>query len=215
MMFNNWDIADLYKALIALAAGVILGMERELKDKAAGLKTITVLTMGCALIAILSQKMGGPGEYTRIASYIVAGIGFLGGGVIFRDSINVTGLTTAAVIWLAAAVGMAIGFGQVYSGFVFLLISLCIIHFPHTVSRFFRGGRISRLLVITINRADMARRTEIAETLKQYLIEYEEKKVKGNADSLIIYIDITLDKARVKELEAVLLKQPGISTFEF
>ena len=81
-MADTWEMIDVYKALLATVAGVILGMERELKDKAAGLKTITVICLGSALFTIVSYKIGLPeGESTRIASYIVSGIGFLGAGV--------------------------------------------------------------------------------------------------------------------------------------
>ena len=79
-MIDHWEIMDLYKALLAVAGGVILGLERELKDKAAGLKTITVICLGSALFTILSYKVGvNDNETTRIASYIVSGIGFYRG----------------------------------------------------------------------------------------------------------------------------------------
>ena len=111
---------DLYKALLALAAGIILGSEREFKDKAAGLKTITVICLGSALFAIISYKVGlADNETTRIASYIVSGVGFIGAGVIFKDGANVSGLTTAGIIWVAAAVGTAIGFGELLPGSYF------------------------------------------------------------------------------------------------
>ena len=85
-MFELWDIHDVYKALMALGAGAILGVERELKDKAAGLKTITVICLGSCLFTILSFKIGNQyNDASRIASYIVSGIGFLGAGVIFKD----------------------------------------------------------------------------------------------------------------------------------
>jgi putative Mg2+ transporter-C (MgtC) family protein len=101
-MMDHWEIIDLYKALLALAAGIILGSEREFKDKAAGLKTITVICLGSALFSIISYKVGvADHETTRIASYIVSGVGFIGAGCIFKDGANVLGLTTAASFgWL-------------------------------------------------------------------------------------------------------------------
>src|SRR5689334_18124669 len=112
-MTDHWEMMDVYKALLSAAAGLILGFERELKDKAAGLKTITIITLGATLFAIISYKAAGP-DPTRIASYIVSGVGFLGAGVIFKDGFNVSGLTTAGIIWLAAAIGTSIGFGEFY-----------------------------------------------------------------------------------------------------
>ena len=84
-MIDHWEIFDLYKALLAVAAGLILGLERELKDKAAGLKTITIITLGATLFSIISYKVGGADKGTAIAAYIVSGVGFIGAGVIFKD----------------------------------------------------------------------------------------------------------------------------------
>src|SRR5690554_8126742 len=102
VFYNQWETMDTLKAIGALTAGVILGFERELKDKAAGLRTITLICMGSALFTILSYKMGmGTTEdATRIASYVVSGVGFLGAGVIFKDTFSISGLTTASIIWV-------------------------------------------------------------------------------------------------------------------
>ena len=123
-MSEHFELLDVYKACISLIAGLILGFEREMKDKSAGLKTITVITLGSTLFSILSYKLSGHGDPTRIASYIVSGIGFLGAGVIFKNGFNVYGLTTAGIIWIAAAIGMAIGYGEIYIAYTFLISAL-------------------------------------------------------------------------------------------
>ena len=127
-MSEHFEILDIYKAVISLIAGLILGFEREMKDKSAGLKTITIICLGSTLFSILSYKLAGSGDPTRIASYIVSGIGFLGAGVIFKEGFNVYGLTTAGIIWIAAAIGMSIGFGEIYIAFVFLLVALVVMY---------------------------------------------------------------------------------------
>ena len=76
-MIDHWEILDVYKALLAVAAGIILGLERELKDKVAGLKTITIICLGAALFGILSYKIGGTSNPTQIAAYVVSGVGFI------------------------------------------------------------------------------------------------------------------------------------------
>src|SRR5687768_555118 len=119
-MNDHWELWDLYKALLAVGAGLILGFEREMKDKVAGLKTITIITLGATLFAILSYKIGEGYDTTRIASYVVSGVGFIGAGAIFRYGFTVSGLTTAGLIWLAAAVGLAIGFGEFYLAATFI-----------------------------------------------------------------------------------------------
>lgn len=96
----EWEWNDLLKAVLSLLAGFVLGFEREWKDKAAGFKTISIICLGSTLFSLLSYKLGaGESEdATRIASYVVSGIGFLGAGVIFKDGVNVNGLTTASII---------------------------------------------------------------------------------------------------------------------
>ena len=109
-----WPDADhVVRLLAALILGGLIGLERELRDKPAGLRTIILICVGACLFTILSQIVGSPDwNSTRIAAQIVTGIGFLGAGVILRARGGVYGLTTAATIWAVAAVGMAAGFGQ-------------------------------------------------------------------------------------------------------
>ncbi len=92
-------------ALAGLLGGII-GLERELRGYPAGIRTLALVTLGSCLFTDVSQLMGGD---DRVAAQIVTGIGFLGAGVIFREGTGVRGITTAATIWSAAAIGMAIG----------------------------------------------------------------------------------------------------------
>ena len=101
------------KVILALVLGGIMGLEREYNDKPAGYATNSIICLGAALFTMLSlymAEMGGdPG---RIAAQIVSGVGFLGAGAILREGNKISGLTTAAAVWLVAAIGMAVGFGQ-------------------------------------------------------------------------------------------------------
>ena len=101
------------KVVLALVLGGIMGLEREYNDKPAGYATNSIICLGAALFTMLSlymAEMGGdPG---RIAAQIVSGVGFLGAGAILREGNKISGLTTAAGVWLVAAIGMAVGFGQ-------------------------------------------------------------------------------------------------------
>lgn len=104
---------DLLSLTVALALGAFIGLERELSDKAAGLRTNILICVGSCLFAILSRQFASAtgADSTRIAAQIVSGIGFLGAGAIMREGEHVTGLTTAATIWVVAAIGVAAGFG--------------------------------------------------------------------------------------------------------
>jgi len=98
--------------MIALALGLILGAEREFRGHPAGLRTIALISAGSCMFTGLGliPQFGAPVDPTRIAAQIVTGVGFLGAGSILRQGEEVKGLTTAASIWVAASIGMAVGF---------------------------------------------------------------------------------------------------------
>lgn len=100
------------RVAMALLAGCLLGLEREWRRKAAGIRTIALICMSSTLFTILSIQIGGVMSSDRIASNILTGVGFIGAGVIFRGGFTVDGITTAATIWISAAIGMAIGIGD-------------------------------------------------------------------------------------------------------
>lgn len=102
--------SEVNKFLLATLLCGLIGAEREFRGKQAGLKTMIMIGLGATLFTVLSIEIG-IGSPDRIASNIVTGIGFLGAGVIFKEDNKIKGLTTACVIWIVAAIGMAIGGG--------------------------------------------------------------------------------------------------------
>jgi putative Mg2+ transporter-C (MgtC) family protein len=135
---------------LAIFVGGLIGAEREFRDKAAGFRTIIFITLGSTLFTMLSMEMGGATDSTRIAANIVTGIGFLGAGAIIREqgSSKVTGMTTAATIWLAAALGMSIGAGE----YAICLLTTCSVLlvlwvFPY-IERWI--GRFQNLVVYSV-----------------------------------------------------------------
>ncbi|HVI47738.1 MAG TPA: MgtC/SapB family protein [Chitinophaga sp.] len=95
---------------LAFLLGALIGIERQWRQKSAGLRTNTLVCTGVAAFLCLSVNIGGD-AVGRVASYIISGIGFLGAGAIMKDGLNVQGLNTAATIWCSAAVGSLAGFG--------------------------------------------------------------------------------------------------------
>jgi putative Mg2+ transporter-C (MgtC) family protein len=149
----------LLRLSVAAALGGVIGLERELRERQAGLRTHLVVAVGSALFTIVSaygfrEFLGAPNvarvDPTRIAAQIVSGIGFLGAGAIIRQGLSVRGLTTAASLWLVAAIGMAAGAGFweaaliATAGAVFTLGPLRVL--AYRVVRRFRPAR-DRLLV--------------------------------------------------------------------
>src|SRR5579872_1100573 len=102
----------------ALALGVLIGLEREWRQRMAGLHTTALVAVGAALFTMIAPLIDGNIDQTRIAAQVVSGIGFLAGGVILRQGANVRGLTTAATLWATAAVGVLAGFGLFVESFV-------------------------------------------------------------------------------------------------
>jgi len=109
------------RLFLALLCGAIIGIEREVRDKAAGLRTHILVCLGACLFGIIGIALGAEyrnADILRLAQGLLIGIGFLGGGVIFKEGATVKGLTTAAGIWVMGAIGLAVGVGAYYIAFI-------------------------------------------------------------------------------------------------
>lgn len=114
----------------ALALGFLIGIERESRGKDAGISTHVLVISGAALFTLISALVD-PMSTSRIAAQIVSGIGFLGAGLILKEGASVKNLTTAASIWVAGAIGMAIGFGFYAIAVIATLVSILAPRIPH------------------------------------------------------------------------------------
>jgi putative Mg2+ transporter-C (MgtC) family protein len=124
------DLELIQRLLTAAVLGAILGFERELRQKSAGLRTNILIAIGSALFTLMSYELAGeaPGsDPGRVAAQIVTGIGFLGAGAIMRTNGGVQGLTTAATVWVNAAVGVAAGGGEYHLAFIATAITVAVL----------------------------------------------------------------------------------------
>jgi putative Mg2+ transporter-C (MgtC) family protein len=122
------------RLLTAALLGAILGFERELRQKSAGLRTNILITIGSALFTLMSYELASevPGaDPGRVAAQIVTGIGFLGAGAIMRTRGGVQGLTTAATVWVNAAVGVAAGGGEYHLAFIATAVTVAVLLVLH------------------------------------------------------------------------------------
>jgi len=103
-----------YNNGLALLLGALIGLERQWRQRNAGLRTNALVTLGASLFVSLSMLMDGPIDHSRIAAQVVSGIGFIGAGLMMREGLNVRGLNTAATLWCAAAIGTLAGSGLRY-----------------------------------------------------------------------------------------------------
>jgi len=158
---------------VSVATGGIMGLERQLRGKPAGIRTSVLICLGTTIFVFLSHQLGGPGtDPTRVLGQVVTGIGFLGGGVMLIREGIVFGVTTAAVIWMLAAVGSMIGLGYFGAAFAMAIVQVAVLvgvemfeaHFP-----WFRRGVHSVYHRITVQEHDEA--DAVRERLRQEAIQ--------------------------------------------
>ena len=130
---------DLTLRLLAAAGlGAAIGLEREYRRKPAGLRTNILIALGSALFTIVSLQFAGEGGTSdRVAAQIVTGVGFLGGGAILRNGDSVHGMTTAATIWVNAAIGMAAGAGALSLAAGATIVALVVLVVLPPIERYF------------------------------------------------------------------------------
>ena len=121
--------------VIATALGGLLGIERVMRGKDAGIRTSGMISAGACLFTVLSIESGG--DPSRIASGIVTGVGFIGAGVLLKDNQTIKGLTTAAYIWIVAGIGMTVGMHMTGLAILLTIFILCLLIFLKPVSDFF------------------------------------------------------------------------------
>jgi putative Mg2+ transporter-C (MgtC) family protein len=135
-MLDNWQIGlqldFLIDIIFALAAGFVIGAERESRGKPAGISTNSLVIGGTMLFTYLSAAVD-PNSTSRIAAQVVSGIGFLGAGMILKGEVDkkITNLTTAASVWFSAAIGMAIGFNFYIIALAAVVFAVLVPRIPH------------------------------------------------------------------------------------
>jgi putative Mg2+ transporter-C (MgtC) family protein len=131
------DLDLVARLLTAALLGSLIGLEREMKQKSAGLRTNILIAVGAALFTVMSYEFaeGGGADPGRLAAQVVTGIGFLGAGAIMRNDSGVQGLTTAATVWVNAAVGVAAGGGKYHLAFIATAVTLAALLILQPVER--------------------------------------------------------------------------------
>jgi putative Mg2+ transporter-C (MgtC) family protein len=185
---------------IALLLGALVGLERETSEHTAGMRTNALVALGSALFTVISafgflSMLGIPHiqlDPTRIASYVVAGIGFLGGGAIFhRESKEqVKGLTTAAAIWVVAAIGMACGAGFLWEATATTLLALIVLSLLRLLERLIVPHRSSHLHHLRLELSSLTGSVleEIYETCTQASIAVEKVSAQAEPEGECIHI---------------------------
>jgi putative Mg2+ transporter-C (MgtC) family protein len=198
---------------VAFVIGAIIGLEREFRSKPAGFRTMILICVGSCLYSIISKEAG-IGSADRIASNIVTGIGFIGAGVIFKEGITVNGLTTAALIWVTAALGMAIGYHNyplaiVVSGMV--VITLFVLEPVHRIINGFHKVKDYKIRTVELGNNFKA---ELEDFFRYHNLSFRCMKfTKDNKDAVYLY-RIGSPKKNYDMVSQFLLNHKDVRSFE-
>lgn len=131
MWLPSAQVEMVLRLLLAAGLGGLIGAQREWKGKPAGVRTLSLISLGAALFSVISELGFLGGDPSRVAAGVVTGIGFLGAGAILHRQGGVEGLTTAAAIWGVAGIGMAAGAGLYWIAIIVTLVVLLLLLIPH------------------------------------------------------------------------------------
>lgn len=156
---------------VSFACGFCLGIERKSRQHSVGIRTLVLISISSCLLSILSVYMAEAfnvtGDPTRIAAGVASGIGFIGGGAIMRYGLNIRGLTTAAIIFTASAVGLACGAALYFPALLTMLALAVVLFIMNRLEKKIFPAAKSKLVTITINGTDIPK-SFLTETMQRY-----------------------------------------------
>ncbi len=207
------DMEQAIRLLISFGIGTAIGLEREYRSKAAGLRTMIMICMGSTIFTQISINIGGTSP-DRIASTIVTGVGFLGAGVIFKDGLSITGITTATTIWISAALGMAVGAGEYFvsiigSGLV-LIVLIAFEKLQLVIERLHQ----TRSYKISLSR-NHAFEQALKEELHLIKLDYRKKKDLKDKENIVVIYEIFGNEKRLDQFNEFLKSQPSVLSYEY
>jgi putative Mg2+ transporter-C (MgtC) family protein len=205
------------KLVLAVLIGGAIGAEREYRSKSAGFRTLTLICLGATIFTIFSQYIGGPGNPDRIASNIVTGIGFVGAGVVFKGdgTSKVNGITTAAMIWVTAALGVAIGAGCLWIAALSCgLILFVLFIFSLVEGRIDRANQIRNYKIVCPYQNETLHRFEVLFT--SHHLKFKRTRQSKSSDNLISGEWVVQgSEQNHRHVVHELMRDPSISTIDF
>lgn len=199
--------------------GGIVGVERELSGKPAGLRTNILICLGSALLMDLSITLGmidggeRVGDPARIAAQVVTGVGFLGAGTIMQARGEVVGLTTAATIWVVAAIGLAVGAGHRAKAVAAALLVTLVLTALGWLERWMLSFR--RVVTGTVHLRRDARFEEVSPIFREARISIQSKKVTEEAEGLVYRLQLIGPSRQYDRLAEELMHRPEVVSVEF
>lgn len=203
---------ELLLILISVLLGLLIGAEREYRNKSAGLRTFILVCFGSCLFTILSIKIGVENP-DRLAANIITGIGFLGAGVIFKGDNKIDGITTATTIWATASIGMAVGSGYVYLSLLGTALVILILSALIYLQAFIDSShKIIEYKIVVSTSGDIKHCEEIFKDhhLKSFML-----KLQYTQESISVTWRLTGKHARHDEVVKSLINDPKIKAYQF
>jgi len=201
-----------YRLLWAAVLGSVIGVERSIRKRPAGMRTSVCVCLGAAMFTILSAefaKLTGDSATTRIASNIVQGIGFLGAGVILRERGSVVGLTTAATIFIEAAIGMGAGAGFYQaSGVAALMVLFALTGLVYVEDLLKLKSRYMLFRVTTDNAADLV--AEVHRIFRDLNIRLDNCQVSSLGSKHVVQFDADVTQRQQEQALSAMIR-PGVS----
>lgn len=209
----SYSLETTIQLVISFFIGAIIGAEREYRTKTAGLRTMIMIALGSTIFTELSITLG-VNSPDRIASNIVTGIGFLGAGVIFKDGLSISGITTATTIWITAALGMAVGAGEYFvalGGTVVVLIVLSVFEvFTNMISRSHqeRGYRITIASYSDFERV-------LVERVQELKLGYKKERELKTPENLVIVFHLRGSEEQLDNFNSFLKQSDQVTAYEY
>jgi putative Mg2+ transporter-C (MgtC) family protein len=188
--------------------GAVLGLERQYKNKTAGFRTIILICLGSTIFTIISQRAG-----QGVNINLVTGVGFIGAGVIFKDNISVNGLTTAAVIWVAAAIGMATGSGNYMLAIISTFVTLLVLILFHVFEMYLDKINHEKLLSLVFDNEDIESLQLVEDIIKKHNLKFQRRLVNKKDGCLQAVVFVTGHKKHIAKLDEKLLTLPQLRSF--
>jgi putative Mg2+ transporter-C (MgtC) family protein len=208
---TDYEIA--IQLLISFAVGTAIGLEREYRSKAAGLRTMIMICLGSTIFTQISIHVG-VNSPDRIASTIVTGVGFLGAGVIFKDGLNITGITTATTIWISAALGMAIGAGEYFVGMIGSAFVLIVLIVFEKLQYFIEQWHQTRVYKISLPNSSGIEKLIVKEIEKLNLGYKKKRDLKLNNQRIVVF-EVYGKENKLERFNRFLHEENSINTFEY
>lgn len=220
--FSEWTIQNLIiRVVVSMVLGGVIGLDRGMKHRGAGTKTITVVCLASTLVMLTEQyiQINFPGlaNMNRLAAQVISGVGFIGVGTIIISKHRVRGLTTAATLWASACVGLAVGIGFIEGGVLITVVMLISLHVLPFVERF--ATRHSRYCNVFLDLEKSRDLHVVIQDLKEAEIAIDSMELsesRGAGEDISVHLVLYVKKAMGRtEIYDILTKSNKVTSVDF